>query len=92
MTHEQIQHLIRQYRDRGVMTRREFCESRGVTPTTLDYYLRRYGSKRPVTRLARVEIAESREQGRYTLVLANGRRIECGEIDLAQLIRLAEEA
>jgi hypothetical protein len=91
-TVDQIEQLLKQYRERGNMTRRGFCESQGISLSMLDYYLRRYGkSETASVKLARVEIQAERT-GRIALVLANGRRIECGEEHLSQLIRAAEGA
>jgi hypothetical protein len=89
-TSDQIQELVREYRKRGSMTRRAFCESRSISLATLDYYLRRYTE--PAVRLAKVEVrpATVETAGRFTLILGNRRRIECGEGDLAQLIHTAE--
>jgi hypothetical protein len=61
----------------------------------LDYYLRRYGkANTAATRIARVTVQPVAEQvaGSFRLVLSNGRRIECGEAELAHLIRAAELA
>jgi hypothetical protein len=88
---DEINQLIKGYRQRGELTRRAFCESQGISLPTLDYYLRRYG--RPVeatVRLAKVEVEVASTAERFSLVLANGRRIECGEAGLEQLIRIAE--
>lgn len=89
-TEEEVQDLLQRYESRGAVTRRAFCEREGVAVSTLAYYLARRA--KPATRLARVRIAteSSPEAGRYTLVLANGRRIECGVAELPQLISVAE--
>ena len=89
---EQIEDLVRQYRERGAMTRREFCESRGMPLSVLDYYLRRYGRATRSVKLARVKIQAPERVASFALVLANGRRIECGEEGLWALLRLAERA
>jgi hypothetical protein len=92
MTRGEIDKLLKAYRERGELTRREFCERRGMTPTMLDYYLRRYGKRvEPVVKLARVEITPAEAPARFTLLLANGRRVECGAAELAQLLRTAEQ-
>jgi hypothetical protein len=91
MTQGEIDKLLKAYRERGGLTRQEFCERRGMTLTTLDYYLRRYGKRaEPVVKLARVEITPAEVPARFTLLLANGRRVECGAAELAQLLRTAE--
>ena len=89
-TAEEIQELIAGYRNRGERSRREYCESVGMTLSALDYYLRRYA--KPATRLARVKVKPSAapQFARFALVLGNGRRIECGEAELQQLIAVAE--
>jgi hypothetical protein len=91
---EEIRSLLEGYRQRSV-TRAEFCRQQGITHSTLDYYVRRYGSPR-VGRFARVKITAQPHEtaGAFTLVLRNGRRIESawnfGDADLARLIRVAE--
>ena len=91
MTQGEIDKLLKAYRERGELTRQEFCERRGMTLTTLDYYLRRYGKRaEPVVKLARVEIKPAEAPARFTLLLANGRRVECGAAELTQLLRMAE--
>ncbi|MBC8164750.1 MAG: hypothetical protein H7Y20_02625 [Bryobacteraceae bacterium] len=87
---EEVKSLIEAYRQRGRMTRRGFCEGQGISLPTLDYYLRRYSES--AVRLAKIEVsAEAVEMtGGFTLVLGNGRRIECGQAGLAELIRVAE--
>lgn len=89
-TAEEIEELVEGYRRRGEMTRGAYCESRGITVTVLDYYLRRYG--KPATRLAKVtlEASPGGASSCFALVLGNGRRVECGEAELAHLIRIAE--
>jgi hypothetical protein len=57
---EEIRSLLEGYRQRGV-TRAEFCRQQGIATSTLDYYVRRYGSPK-VGRFARVKItAQARE-------------------------------
>jgi transposase-like protein len=82
------------------LSRREFCEQRGVALTTLDYWRRKYTVKprrqarRP--RLVAVQVAHEEQAPNFTLSLANGRRIESSwgfaDADLARLIRIAESA
>jgi hypothetical protein len=91
MTQGEIDKLLRAYRERGELTRQGFCERRGMTLTTLDYYLRRYGKRaEPVGKLARVEMTPAEGPARFPLLLAKGRRVECGGAELAQLLRTAE--
>jgi hypothetical protein len=75
------------------MTRRAFCEAEGVSVSLLGYYLRQRVTPDGV-RLARVKVTkeESSSPARYALILANGRRIECGPTELAHLIDAAERA
>ena|SRR6266851_6613946 len=86
-----IDQLLKAYRERGELTRRAFCEKQGISLCTIDYYLRRQtkpAEKR--SRLARVELRTPEQPERFALYLGNGRRIECSEAGLAQLIRTAE--
>ena len=89
-TEEEVAELLRRYDDRGSVTRRAFCQSQGVGVSTLGYYLRRQAA--PSVRLAQVKITSdaATSAGRFQLVLANGRRIECGIGDLPHLISAAE--
>jgi hypothetical protein len=100
-TIEQIRELVKQYRERGEMTRRAFCESRGISLSMLDYYLRRYGKSAtaPAAKLVKVKVepaAAAAVPGLFTLVLRNGRRIESAwtfaDAELARLIRVVEAA
>lgn len=91
-TAEQIRRLLTEYRDRGDMTREEFCRSRGMTVKTLGYYWRRYRNLAEPVKLARVQLKEAETVGCFRLVLRNGRRIECDGAELARLIRIAEVA
>jgi hypothetical protein len=99
---QEIEQLLRDYADRGDRTRQQFCESRGMSLSALDYYLRHYGKvngkEKPkqdqprlaTVRLAAPELATTVDQGVFRLVLRNGRTIECGRAQLEQLIRVAE--
>jgi hypothetical protein len=91
----EIDQLLLDYKNRGEMTRQQFCDSRGMKLSALDYYLRRYNKTEPpqhTPRLAPVTVAHvtSPAAGGFRLVLANGRTIECGPAELEQLIRVAE--
>src|SRR3954468_18878322 len=98
VTGEQIEQLLSEYRNRGEMTRRAFCESRGMSLSMLDYYVRRYGteSKPEKGKLVRVELESPPLTGNFTVVLQNGRRIEgewnFADAELARLIRIVEGA
>jgi hypothetical protein len=91
-TAEDVEGLLKRYHARGSVTRRTFCETEGVSVSLLGYYLRQRAT--PGVRLARVKVTKeaSSSAARYTLVLANGRRIECGPAELAHLIDAAERA
>jgi hypothetical protein len=85
---EEIGRLLKLYEERGKVTRRAFCESHGIAASTLGYYLRHHA--KPAMRLARVDLQPAAAEARFVLVLQNGRRIECGEAELARLVRIAE--
>jgi len=54
-------------------TRREYCQERGISITTLDYWRRKHKTKPELMEVA----IEPRGAGPgFVLVLANGRRIE----------------
>ena len=85
-----MEELLRLYEQRGGVTRRAFCESHKIPIATLGYYLRH----KPVTpvRLARVKLSNGAAgESRFALILAGGRRIECGLADLPHLINAAEQ-
>jgi hypothetical protein len=87
----EIEQLLEAYGKRGEQTQGAFCEQHNVSLSTLDYYRRRNAKagKAPV-RLRRVKVEPEETAALFALRLANGRRIECGERALAQLIRIAE--
>jgi hypothetical protein len=89
-TEEEVAELLRRYEDRGNVTRRAFCQREGVGVSTLGYHLRRQTTS--FVRLTRVKVSSesASEAGRFHLVLANGRRIECGLAELPHLIGAAE--
>jgi len=87
----EIEQILEAYRKRGKLTRRAYCEQQGISASALDYYLRRYDKPAARVRLARVRV-EQEPDATFVLRLANGRRIECGQAALAQLIRIAESA
>jgi hypothetical protein len=92
-TAQEVEELLQRYHTRGSVTRRAFCEGEGVSVSLLGYYLRQRVTP-PGVRLARVKVKEetSSSRARYALILANGRRIECGPAELAHLIDAAERA
>lgn len=91
---EEIERLLEGYQASG-LTRTEYCRREGVAVTTLDYYRRRQARKEK-GRLVRVQVKTEAadSESPFTVVLANGRRIECGwrygESELARLIRICE--
>jgi hypothetical protein len=91
---EEIERLLEGYQASG-LTRTEYCRRASIPVTTLDYYRRRQAQKekgRLVKVVVQTEPAEPHSV--FTLVLANGRRIESGwrygEAELARLIRICE--
>ena len=84
--------LVAGYEESG-LTRRAYCEERGISLPTLDYYRRR----RPAAGgLVAVEVAASAMASIMTVVLQNGRRVEVNgdfaEAELARLLRTVERA
>lgn len=74
------------------LSRRVFCEKRGIAVTTFDYWRRELAS---LPEMVKVEVAGGPAESGFSLLLGNGRRIECGplgEEELARLIRIAERA
>jgi hypothetical protein len=75
------------------LTRRAFCLKRGIPVTTFDYWRREHAGR---SRVVKVEVAAAEAAApNFTLLLANGRRIECSSLadeELARLIRIAERA
>jgi hypothetical protein len=73
------------------LTRRAFCLKRGIPVTTFDYWRREHAGR---PRMVQVEVSEAEPAApSFTLLLANGRRIECSlpaDEELARLIRIAE--
>ena len=88
----EMRRMLGEYGKSG-LTRREFCERRGIPVPTLDYWRRQLGGK---PRLVKVEVTPSEPGTHFTLALANGRRIESSwrfaDAELARLIRIVESA
>ena len=88
---DEIRRLVEGFAKSG-MTRREYCAKHGIGMSTLDYWRRAYREQKP--KLVRVAVQEAEPLTGFTLVLANGRRIESAwsfaEADLQRLIRAAE--
>jgi hypothetical protein len=91
---EEIAELLTGYEQSG-LTRRDYCQERGVAVTTFDYY-RRSRSKRERPALVPVRVEPAARPSLLTLVCANGRRIEVpshfSEDGLLRLLRVAERA
>ncbi len=95
----EMRRVLEEYTASG-LSRREFCQQRGITLTTFDYWRREHAVKpgkperRP--RMLAVRVAGTEPAPHFTLSLANGRRIECSwqfaDAELARLIRTAESA
>lgn len=87
---QEIRGIIEGYTASG-MTRREYCRQHNIPISTLDYW-RRVHKRKP--KLVQVAVEALQPAAGFTLVLANGRRIESswqfGEADLLRLIRAAE--
>ena len=88
----EMRQLVRDYEASG-LARREFCEQRGISLTTFDYWRGVHGRK---PRMVKVEVAGTDAACGFTLSLANGRRIESSwgfaDAELMRLIRIAESA
>ena len=88
----EMKRVVEEYEKSGV-TRREFCQRRGMAVTTFDYWRRELGGK---PKLVKVEVAAPEPATHFRLSLANGRGIESewrfAEADLARLIRVVESA
>lgn len=91
---EEMERLVEGYQASG-LTRTEYCRRQGVPVTTLDYY-RGKQTRKEKGRLVKVTVERETAEPHsvFTLVLANGRRIESGwkygEAELARLIRICE--
>jgi len=87
---QEIRRIVESFATSG-KTRREYCQERGISITTLDYWRRKHKTKPELMEVA----IEPRGAGPgFVLVLANGRRIESSwefvEADLLRLIHAAE--
>lgn len=80
------------YEESG-LTRRAYCERRGIALTTLDYYRRRGKTMAGLVAVRREEVPA---RSTMTVVVGNGRRIEVSgdfeEAGLARLLRTVEQA
>jgi hypothetical protein len=68
---DEIRRTIEEFQRSG-LERRAFCERHGISVSTLDYWRRRRSSQR----LVEVEVAAGEPGSGFTVILANGRRIE----------------
>lgn len=95
----EMRRVLEEYESSG-LKRREFCEQRGIALTTFDYWRREQAGKagKPTRRprLVAVKVVQAEPAGNFTLMLANGRRIESSwrfaDAELARLIRIAGSA
>jgi hypothetical protein len=91
--------VLEQYAASG-LSRREFCQQRGITLTTFDYWRREHAVKprkqerRP--RMVAVKVFNAEPAPHFALSLTNGRRIESSwqfsDAELTRLIRIVESA
>ena len=99
-TAEEVERLLKGYEESG-LSRQEYCQREGIRVSTLDYYRQRQSARKAAAQrraagLLKVKLEAPRLQAQslFTLVLANGRRIESvwsfSDADLARLIRIAE--
>jgi len=100
-TAEEVERLLKGYEESG-LSRHEYSQREGIPVTTLDYYRQRYTRRAAAKRRAlaagfvkvKLEAAAVDPARIFTLVLANGRRIESGwnfvDADLGRLIKIAE--
>jgi hypothetical protein len=89
----EMQCVLEEYAASG-LRRKQFCEQRGMSLTTFDYWRRELRVK---PRMMKVKISTASEPlGHFVLSLTNGRRIESSwrfvDAELARLIRIAESA
>ena len=87
---EDIGKLLQSYRERGDLTRHAFCEKQEISLSTIGYHLRRYG--KPAEKrvgLARVELNTAEAPSPLVVILANGRRVECGAVSAVASVLVA---
>lgn len=102
-TAEEVERLLKGYEESG-LSRQEYCRREGMPVTTLDYYRQRSTRKATAARRAaavglvkvKLKAAAADPQRVFTLVLANGRRIESrwsfDDTEMMRLIRIVEAA
>lgn len=90
---EEVGGLVEGFAKSG-LTRREYCAKHNIAVTTLDYWRRVQRDRKPKLAKVAIEPTTRADSGGFTLVLANGRRIESSwgfvAADLEKLIRVAE--
>jgi hypothetical protein len=89
----EMKRVVEEYSASG-LSRKQFCEQRGIALTTFDYWQRELRGK---PRMVKVRVAGASEpHGHFVLTLASGRRIESSwefaDGELARLIRVVESA
>jgi transposase-like protein len=97
LTTEEKRKIVELYMNRGETTRNGFCRQHQLNPSTLDYWVKRFGRPQAPGKLVAVKLQQvAAAAGSFTLILANGRRIEANwrfsETDLGRLIGVAEKA
>jgi hypothetical protein len=91
---EEIAAMMSGYEQSG-LTRREYCQQRGIPLPTFDYYRHRRKKKVRTLGLVAVKIVASEQPSSpMAVILRNGRRIEVGrgfaEAELTRLLRVVE--
>jgi hypothetical protein len=89
----EMKRVVEEYAASG-LSRKQFCEERGIPTTTFDYWHREL---RVNPRMVKVKVATASDPpGHFVLTFANGRRIESSwqfaEAELRRLIRVVESA
>jgi hypothetical protein len=96
---QQMRRMLEEYKASG-LSRREFCQQRGIALTTFDYWRREHavkqGKQERRPRMVAVKVSNAEPAPHFALGLTNGRRIESSwqfaDAELARLIRIAESA
>ena len=95
----EMRRVLEEYAASG-LSRREFCQQRGIALTTFDYWRREHavqqGKPERGPRMVAVKVSNAEPAPHFALSLTNGRRIESSwqfaDAELARLIRIAESA
>lgn len=76
----EMRKVLEEYAASG-LSRRDFCEQRGITLTTFDYWRRELavkpGKQERRPRIVAVKVADAEAGPQFALSLRNGRRLEC---------------